>query len=160
VGKFVDQLSGEDSNGYPLPAGTWHLVVTDAGGKTLLDKQSQQPANGDPYFVYYWPDVPAGETMSAVTTFTPTAASAGNFTMTSQKFSYASAPAAGSPADSPRQPTPHPAVAASDGVPAWIYAAVLAVALILAAIVIVLLVRRKPSTRPSAKASTGGESIA
>jgi hypothetical protein len=147
TGKFIDQLNGEGANGYVLPAGSWHLVVTGADGKTILDKAQQVTSPAEPYFVYYWPNIPPGESMTAVTTFTPTSAAAPNFTFSSQKFSYTSA---ASTESATTGPTKHPAssVSSQTGAPTWVYVVVLGTAIILAAVVIVLLILRRRKRGP------------
>jgi hypothetical protein len=162
AGHFIDQL-GPDGNGYPLPAGTWHLIVTDSKNTVLLDKQQQQVVNGVPHFVYYWQNIPAGATMTATTTFTPASASAANFSMTAQKFSYTTAAAAGDATGASGSGGSRHLVALSapPGAPTWIYLLVLLIGVILAAAVIVLLARRNPRrARTKSAAPDAGESLA
>jgi hypothetical protein len=160
-GNYIDQLPScycEEAGSYGLPAGTWNLSVTDSHGKTVLSKQTQQAAGGNPYFVSYWPNVPAGETFSATATFTAAAASSGNFTISTQKFSWTSAKATdtGSSSLISGSTKPKPAVSKGFQPPIWLLLLVLVVAVLLLALDIVLFVRRR--MRPGA-AKVAGEPV-
>jgi hypothetical protein len=162
-GHYIDQLPNcdcEGQNGYLLPAGTWKLTVTDSSGQTVLSKQLDQPANGLPTFVNYWPSVPAGETFSAQSTFTVAGGAASNFTLTSQKFSWtsgkrSSAGGGRSPSNTPR---PKTVKTASFAPPLVAFYAALLVAIILIALDVVLLVLRRRSRATTAPAELGTDS--
>jgi hypothetical protein len=161
-GNFIDQLPGcycEDAGLYPLPAGTWNLKVTDARGSVILSKQQQQAADGQPFFVSYWPNVPAGESFSAEATYTVATASSANFTMTPHKFAWTSAKAttgkavitgSGSPKTKPT------ALNTGFAPPLWLLLLVLVVAVLILTLDIVLLARR---FAPPRVAEVVGESV-
>ena len=144
-GKYIDQLPTcqcEGQNGYLMPAGTWSLAVTDSSGNTVLSKNADQAANGLPTFVNYWPSVPAGDTFTAQSTFTPAGNAKSNFTLTSQKFSWTSKKSAGeqgpgSPSTAPRPTTVKTAAFAPPLIVFW---ALLLVTVILIALDTLLLV--------------------
>jgi hypothetical protein len=162
-GQYVDQLPScqcEAQNGYVLPAGTWKLIVTDSSGKTVLAKQFDQPANGLPTYVNYWPSVPAGETFSAQSTFTVSGSAASNFALTPQKFSWTSGKnttggQAGTPSRTPRAKT---LKTASFAPPLVVFYAALLVAIILIALDVLLLVLRRRSRITIPPAPKGAES--
>jgi hypothetical protein len=161
-GKYIEQLPScacEGQNGFLLPAGTWKLTVTDSSGRTVFTKQSSEPANGLPSFVNYWPDVPAGETYSAQSTFTVSGGAAVNFTITSQKFSWTSQKdSAGGVAAPSATPKPKTIKTASFAPPLVVFYGVLLVALILIALDVVLLVQRARLRRAVAPSNTEPES--
>jgi hypothetical protein len=97
TGTYIDNLYPADGDpSAPLaPAGTWALTVTGADGNVALKKSIDQAAGFASSLSFYWPDIPHDTTYNATATFTPAAASAGNFAVSpSTPVSYTSSPAA------------------------------------------------------------------
>jgi hypothetical protein len=147
-GPYIDQLPNcgcEAQNGYVMPVGSWNLSITDSSGKSVLTKTASEAANGLPTFVSYWQNVPAGETFSALSTFTVSGSAAANFTLSSQKFSWTSSKAGdtGGAIIPTHSAAPAPIKTASFAPPLGVFVTLLALALVIAALDIVLLVRRR-----------------
>jgi hypothetical protein len=147
-GSFIDELPTcycEDQGLYSLPAGTWNTTVTNSSDTVVLKKQQQQASGGNPFFVTYWPDVPAGESFSADSTFTVAAAASSNYALSDHKFSWTTAKSTGSgDLNTGAGSKPVKAVVKTGfQPPTWLLLLVLLVSLLLVALDIVLLVRRR-----------------
>jgi hypothetical protein len=135
TGDYVNSIGGE-SDGPPLPAGTWHLAVQDASSKTVFTQDSPQSAGGPPYISTYWIGVTGGP-YTASASFAVDSTSASNFSV-SGASNLKFAPNQPSTIPSPRPSAPSKAVntAHVTTVPLWtlLVGAVLVIALILGAL--------------------------
>lgn len=153
-GDFVTRLDAGDGSVSmaTLPAGTWHVTMTTADGTVALDESIDQAAGIEPSTTLYWTEADPGVEYTADATFTPVAASAGNFAI---------APATAFPfiAGDPQRPVPTSTAAAppvspesEDGpvLPLWsvIGAGLIAFGLLVVAIILAVRLRaqRTPST--------------
>jgi hypothetical protein len=160
-GSAIDVIAS-GINRFALPAGEWHLRVTEADGKTAFEKSVAQKAGGSPFISLYWQGVPAGTDFTATAEFTPESKSAANFEIspaTDAPYSSPIASGSGLPAasDAPTGP-PSDAVAAGPTVPAWALGAGGLIALgALVAITSLAIGIRRARSRPVAESVREGE---
>jgi hypothetical protein len=123
TGGFVDTFFTTDDPLAPLtPAGTWRILVRDADGETAHEFTVARTDTDDVLAVSdYWSDVPPGD-YTAQAAFTPTGASADNFTFTDATpvaYSAEAPPGSGSTAP-PAPPAPPASEDAGMTLPLWI----------------------------------------
>jgi hypothetical protein len=124
IKRFRDYWGSTSTDGAPgTPEGTWKVAVTDASGTPVTDFSSDRSAKSDAWGAsWIWLDAPAGE-YTAKATFTPSGASATDFTVTpSADFDFtAPGPAAGDqPTASPAPSAPAAVADSGPTLPAWI----------------------------------------
>jgi len=160
TGTFVDDFSPYEYIGSGIaPAGTWHLVIKDTTGATVLEEDAERAEGGNTLATStYWTGAEGGGQYTASATFTPSGASASRFTVSpSDDFLYTAStlerPVPTSTATAPPPvalPDPE-TIPSSIPVPIWALAAGGLVVAGLAALLVVTLIRGR---RPSAPALT------
>jgi hypothetical protein len=154
-GKYLEAISGE-IGGAVFPAGSWHVTVKNSAGDEIFTKTSDQKAGGDPFTSVYWPGVPPGGDFTASASFTPSAASAANFTIVAAKDATYTGPAAPNTGPTPTStPTPIPNQAATQAgstVPVWSLgvAGIIAIVLVIALMLLSAALRRSVSAAAAA----------
>lgn len=159
-GKFVNFIT-QQREGYSFPAGTWQVDVKDAASKSVFTKSVTQPVKGDPYLSVYWAnEPPGGGTYTATASFTPDAAGASNFMISSAQASTLTV-AAPPPTATP-EPTATPVasgstVATGPSVPAWVLvvAGLLGLILVLTLMLLSISLNRSVTRRASPPADSG-----
>jgi hypothetical protein len=169
-GYFIDGLPNcacESDSGDFLPGGTWKVTVTTANGKVAFRREatvaagkfapppSYQVIGGNPFYVAYWPDLPAGESLTATSSFTPSTDHAKDFTMSSTPFSYTSAGTVAGATPTSRPTASATTTAASNGLPFWVLLAALVLVILLLLLDVILLIlrsRRRGNAGPSTAA--------
>ena len=153
-GPFIDEINNGDDT-WTVPAGAWHVAITDAGGATAFSKDVTTAAGPTSFLNLYWQNVPPGGSYTASAKFTPSGSAAANFAIT---------PAAGvtytTPAKPTATPTPGPTDAPAEtsltgaAVPLWLLILLGLIGLAALALLIVAIVRRpRPVGAHSAEAS-------
>lgn len=157
TGRFVDAFFSTSDTLAPLtPAGTWRILVQDAEGEPAHELQADRSDDDDVLAVSsYWSDVPPGE-YTVLAAFTPSGASADNFTIsdaTPVSYTATAAPGSGSTAP-PAPPAPPATEQVGMTLPLWIplVAGVLSAGLL--ALMIVQIVRLRRAGLPVAKEAT------
>lgn len=155
TGRFFDSAFSFAFDDSPVtPAGTWAIVVKDAGGAVVheatVDRDEGSSVSG---VTSYWADVPPGEYVARAS-FTPSGSAASNFTFTQAgPVQYSAAPQPGSTSTAqPAPPAPPPADDAGPSLPAWIPVAAGVLSAALLALLIVQIVRLRRVTRTPAEA--------
>ena len=141
-GPFIDEINNGDDT-WVVPAGAWHVAITDAGGATAFSKDVTTAAGTTSFLNLYWQNVPPGGSYTASAKFTPSGSAAANFAIT---------PAAGvtytTPAKPTATPTPGPTDAPAEtsltgaAVPLWLLILLGLIGLAALALLIVAIVRR------------------
>lgn len=155
-GRFIDSLIPAEfrSPADPaFPAGIWDLSVRDAADAVVFTSSQPGAVDGPAGASAYWADAAPDTDYTATATFTPDAASSGNFAIAGGRFDF-STPAGESASPSPgSDDSPPPVETETDGVPVplvWIIAFGVVVLGVLLAAVLVLLRGRPRSDRAAA----------
>ncbi len=156
TGRFIDEYSSSYFDGVALsPAGTWHITIKDEDGEIAAESTVERAAGDDVLATsFYWPDAEPGKQYTASADFTPSGASANNFSVSpAQKFAY-TAPDPQRPelsSTATTKPDSNLPESTGLGLPLWLLVVVIIIIIGLGAVVTLLSVRL--SRRPSA--STG-----
>lgn len=155
TGRFVDEYSSSYFDGAAIsPAGTWQITIKDKSGQVAIESTVERAAGDDILATsFYWPDAEPGVNYTATAVFTPSGASANNFSVTpAASFAYTGPdpqrPLLTSTATS--KPDPDLPEATGLGVPLWLIIVVVLLILGLAALVTVLAIRLRRRPAPGA----------
>jgi hypothetical protein len=152
TGRFVDEYSSSFFDGAAIsPAGTWQITIKDKSGEVAIESTVERAAGDDILATsFYWPDAEPGVNYTATATFTPSGASANNFSVTpATSFSYTGPETQRPQLTSTATSKPDPDLPESTGlgVPLWLLIVIVLLVLGLAALVTVLAIRlrRRPA---------------
>lgn len=152
TGRFVDEYQSSFFPGAAAsPAGTWTITIKDSAGEVAVQQDIDRTAGDDVLATsFYWPDAEPGEQYTASAAFTPSGASATNFTIgAAQNFSY-TAPESVRPtptSSATAKPDASLPEATGFGLPLW--ALILAIVLVLGLGALVTILSVRLSRRPS-----------
>jgi hypothetical protein len=170
-GQFINNLvPGLPQDEYPslarMPAGSWHVVITDGAGSTLLDRTIEQPADGPPSATLYWTDAEPESAYTVTGSFTPVPDSQQNFAIAeAAAFPYTS-PSAQRPQPTPTVAGPLVEPLESPGgasLPVWsiLGAGLVALGLVVALLTLLVAGRRRASrTTKATQTSNEGQTDA
>lgn len=153
TGRFVDEYSSSFFPGSAQsPAGTWNITLKGADGEVATERSVERAAGDDVLATsFYWADAEPGEQYTASASFTPSGASANNFTIgAAQNFAY-TAPESARPvptSSATAKPDASLPEATGFGLPLWALILVIVLIVALGALVTILSIRlsRRPST--------------
>lgn len=149
TGDYVSSIGGQ-ANGPAMPAGTWHVIVKDSSGVSVLSRDVPKDAGAAPNVNVYWTGV-SSQSYSVSAAFEPASAAAGNFEITgaeNSKFVPAAAPTP-SPTRTSSALAVAPVHASAPTAPAWAVGLVgLIVVLLAVAIIVVSLRIHRPTAQP------------